>query len=98
MLWEGEKEPEVFAEWWKKTGGYWSAAMATKGERSYLAYTATFFSETRLVVFESGKCLFEGEILPAEKEYSSLTDFSMNVNKAPWLRSEIERVEIRLTE
>lgn len=98
VLWNGEKEPEVFAEWWKKTGGYWSAAMATKGERSYLAYTATAFSETRLVVFESGKCLFEGEILPAEKEYSSLTDFSMNVNKAPWLRSEIERVEIRLME
>lgn len=98
VLWDGEKEPEVLETWWNRTEKYGIAAMATKGERSYLAYTATFFSETRLVVFESGNCVFEGEVLQAEKEYSSLTDFSMNVNEAPWKDTEIERVEIQLSE
>ena len=95
VLWKGGEE---FAAWTENADGCIKADFMTVGERVYLCYTDIEYNKVRLVVFEAGQRIFEGELLEREYEPDGLRDFSANTNREVWKVSVLDKLEISLEE
>lgn len=91
VLWNGGEE---FSSWVESAERCIMADFVTDGERMYLCYTDMDYNKVRLVVFEDGQRLFEGELLEREHTPERLQDFSMNLNETTENLSVLDKLEI----
>ena len=93
VLWKGGEE---FAAWTENADSCIKADFITVGERMYLCYTDIDYNKVRLVVFEAGQRIFEGELLERESGSEELRDFSMGSNETTGYLSVLDKLEISL--
>ena len=93
VLWKGGEE---FSGWMETAEMCIMADLISEGDRMYLCYTDIDYNRVRIVVFENGQRIFEGELL--EREYGSeeLRDFSMSLNETTGYLSVLDKLEISL--
>ena len=93
VLWKGGEE---FPDWMETAEMCIMADFISEGDRMYLCYTDIDYNRVRIVVFENGQEIFEGELL--EREYGSeeLRDFSMSLNETTGYLSVLDKLEISL--
>lgn len=93
ILWNSGEE---FSSWRDNAAMCIRADFVTVGERMYLCYTDMDFNKVRLVVFEKGQRVFEGELLEREDGPDGLQDFSMSLNETTGNLSVLDKLEISL--
>ena len=93
VLWRGGEE---FAAWTENADSCIKADFIAVGERMYLCYTDIDYNKVRLVVFEAGQRIFEGELLERESGSEELRDFSMGSNETTGYLSVLDKLEISL--
>lgn len=93
VLWKGGEE---FPDWMETAEMCIMADFISEGERMYLCYTDIDFNRVRLVVFEKGQRVFEGELLEREDGTDGSQDFSMSLNETTGKLSVLDKLEISL--
>ncbi len=91
VLWKNGKE---LSEWTETAKQCIMADFVTVGERMYLCYTDIDFNRVRLVVFEGGQRIFEGELWEREHGAEDLRDFSLSSNQTTGYLSVLDKLEI----
>lgn len=104
VLWDAGKES---AEWFEAVEDVMNVDVMTDGERTYLCFSKAFFEPAeeefsyvegdivRLVVFEQGSRVFEGEIRLQKELFEVLQDFSLNTNEVHDRDQRMCGIEIR---
>ena len=93
VLW---KVGEEFTDWMENASMCIKADFVTDGKRMYLCYTDINYNKVRLVVFEEGQRLFEGELLERGNRPDGLKDLSMSLNETTENLSVLDTLEISL--
>ena len=104
VLWEEGAET---AEWFEEAEDVLNVDIMTDGGRTYLCYSKAFYEPAgeaysyvkgdiiRLVVFEQGNRVFEGEIRLQKELFEVLQDFSLNTNEVHDRDQRMCGIEIR---